>query len=677
MTQNATRPLFSFAIITDTHLTVDTDFAEGGSEATRKLTRLYKDVVERVNAMNPAFVVHLGDMGDPVPVSQKYGASAQVFQDASRPFSVPYHVVPGNHDIGEKLHKALPHRDDQVSMTSASIAQYVQTHGPDRYSFEHEGCLFLVLNTLLLNSGMAEEQAQWEWLTQTLSENAGKRIFVFTHYPMYLAARDEPDYYDNLEEPARTRIIDLLQKHKVEAYFAGHVHNFFYDYLDGLHQTVLPSAGILRSDYMEMFRAQPTREMGSFDPAKLGFLWVDVYADRHVPHFVRSSENLPYRTHSWRSTGATVTMDLRLPWCEETDIPCAWGLEIFERKEIRNDYPLAALWEMGITDLRVPISDLLKPRVSNRVKQLTALGHKFTIVSFGLPTAARRAAIADHANGIKAIEVVAFLDQWTGFAPGLKYLRQGSDFAVYLNAVRPEVEGWTTHHGLHTDLAEEVAWVLDQPDLRGAVDGFVFGIRRGVGPCDGLKAVQGCLDGTDFKPMLHIPNVGMFWSTKHNETLTENAEISRTAEAAMLARVHPDISFVVDNFVELERGYCGCQGLVDRFYNPKDGSRVLTSLNALLPGSLAHVTCHDTMAGRVLTGDHDAGRVVLICENNEVAGRPIKDTFDDLTLEKRGRLIHLTNGKEINASLQDALEARISADASQPPCLLILPRLPE
>ncbi len=379
---------------------------------------------------------------------------------------------------------------------------------------------------------------------------------------------------------------------------------------------MLPSAGILRTDYMELFRACPAREMGSFDPAKLGFLWVDVYADRHVPHFMRSSQDLPYRTHSWNSTGASVTMDLRLPWCEETDIPCAWGLEIFERNEVRNDYPLAALWEMGITDLRVPISDLLKPRVSHRVKQLMALGHRFTIVSFGLPNAARRAAIADHASGIKAVEVVAFLDQWADFAPGLKEMRQSGDLAVYLNTVRPEVEGWTTHHGLHADLTDEIAWVQDQSDLQGAIDGFVFGIRRDVTPFDGLKAVQDCLAGTPFKPLLHIPNVGMFWSTKHNETLSETAEISRTAEAAMLARAYPEISFVVDNFVELERGYCGCQGLVDRFYNPKDGSRALTGLNALLPAQLANLTCHETEAGRILSADFDGGRVALICDTH-------------------------------------------------------------
>ena len=354
---------------------------------------MYDDLIARVNAMNPEFVVHLGDITDPVPVSPEFDDSAQVFHKASEVFSMPYYLVPGNHDVGEKIHPALPKINDEVSITKHAIDQYEQHFGRQRYSFEHGGCLFLVINTMLLNSGLEEEQEQWDWLEKTLHDNVGKRVFVFAHYPLYLSARDEPDFYDNIDEPARARLIELLEHYKVEGYYAGHVHNFFYNYLNGMHQFVLPSTGIIRTDYMEFFRTPPTREMGSFDPAKLGFFWVDVYADRHVPYLIRASDELPYRTHSWNSNGSSVTVDLRIPWCDEVDIPTPWGLEIFERKHVRNDYPLAALWEMGIKDCRIPISDLLNPRVSDRVKQLSALGHRFTVVMFGPPNEARRAAL--------------------------------------------------------------------------------------------------------------------------------------------------------------------------------------------------------------------------------------------------------------------------------------------
>ncbi len=331
-------PIFSFAIVADSHLSKKENLSfESGDAYGSKLAAMYDDLVAHVNAMGPAFVVHLGDITDPVPVSPEFADSARIFHNASGVFDMPYYLVPGNHDIGEKIHPALPNINDKVSITKHAIEQYQHHFGEQRYSFEHEGCLSLVINTMLLNSGLEEEQEQWDWLEETLHDNSGKRVFVFAHYPLYLSARDEPDFYDNIDEPARSRLIELLEHCKVEGYYAGHVHNFFYNYLNGMHQFVLPSTGIIRTDYMEFFRTTPTREMGRFDPAKLGFFWVDVYADRHVPYLIRASDEHPCRTHSWNSTGSTVTVDLRIPWCDEVDIPTPWGLEIFERKHVRSN----------------------------------------------------------------------------------------------------------------------------------------------------------------------------------------------------------------------------------------------------------------------------------------------------------------------------------------------------
>ena len=667
------RPLFSFAIVADTHLTRQENLSfEGGDTYGSKLAARYDDLVARVNAMAPEFVVHLGDITDPVPVSPEFDNSAQVFHKASEVFSMPYYLVPGNHDVGEKIHPALPKINDKVSITTSAIEQYEQHFGKQRYSFEHEGCLFLVINTMLLNSGLEEEQEQWDWLVQVLSDNADKRIFIFAHYPLYLSARDEPDFYDNIDEPARTRLIDLLEHYKAEGYYAGHVHNYFYNYLNGMHQFVLPSTGIIRTDYMEFFRTPPTREMGSFDPAKLGFFWVDVYPDRHVPYLIRASDELPYRTHSWNRNGSSVTMDLRMPWCDEADIPSAWGIEIFERKHVRNDYPIAALWEMGITDLRIPIFDLLDPRVSNRVKQLSALGHRFTVVMFGLPNEERRAALADHSAGIKAIEVVALFEQWQEFAAPLKELRQGSDFEVYLHAVRPEVEGWTTHHGMQADLTDEVDWVLSQTDLADAVDGFVFGIRRDMPTFDGYAAVRRCLSGTRYKALLHVPCVDMFWAAESNDEVAEKDELARVAEATLLARANPDLSIVIDNFVELDRGYCSCWGLVDRLYNPKDGSRVVTILNTLLPQQLRNLTSQETTGGRVLSAECDDGMALLITPNRCPAPSEFSDHFPDGIADRQGTLVDLVSGMKMSTTLREAIAKRAGQDIPQSPVLLLV-----
>ena len=673
MNNDSDHPIFSFAIVADTHLTRSEILSFEGSDASgNRLGALYDDLVARVNAMNPAFVVHLGDITDPVPVSPEFGGSAEVFHKASEVFSMPYYLVPGNHDIGEKIHPALPKINDQVSITKRAIGQYEQHFGHQRYSFEHEDCLFVVVNTMLLNSGLEEEHEQWDWLKQTLSDGVDKRIFIFAHYPLYLSARDEPDYYDNIDEPARTQLIDLLAQYPVEGYYAGHVHNFFYNYLNEMHQFVLPSTGIIRADYMEFFRAAPTREMCSFDPDKLGFFWVDVYADRHVPYMIRTNDKHPYRIHSLNTTASSVTADLRIPWCEEVDIPTPWGLEIFERKHIRNDYPLAALWEMGIKDCRIPVYDLLNPRISDRVKQLSALGHRFTVVMFGLPNEERLAALAEHSTGIKAVEVVGLFHQWPEFAASLKKLRQKSDFEIYLHAVRPEVEGWTSTHGMHVDLTDEVEWVLSQADLEGAVDGFVFGIRRNMSPLDGYTAARQCLAGTNYKPQLHVPSVGMFWATVPNDVDGDNEELARVAEATLLARANPDISVVIDNFVEIDRGYCCCRGLVDRLYNPKDGSRVVRSLNTLLPQHLNDLTSHETSGDRILSADFDGGTVILILPNNPAAADDQNDDLPGDFANKQGTLVNLANGKEMDANLREIIAKRAEEETPQSPVLLLL-----
>jgi 3',5'-cyclic AMP phosphodiesterase CpdA len=255
--------LFSFAIIADTHITDEEAKAIDCSHQTgKKAASLYCDLIERVNSMEPAFVVHLGDITHPTPISPDYGETALAFHKASEIFSMPYYLVPGNHDIGEKIFPALPKLDEQITITKRNIGLYEQHFGRQRFSFQHQDCLFIVINSMLINSGLEEEQEQWDWLEQTLQNHAGDRVFVFSHYPLYLSAKDELAHYDNVDEPGRSRMLDLLQQFNVEGFYAGHVHNFFYNYLDGMHQFVLPSTSIARHDYLEFFRTTPTREIG-------------------------------------------------------------------------------------------------------------------------------------------------------------------------------------------------------------------------------------------------------------------------------------------------------------------------------------------------------------------------------------------------------------------------------
>jgi hypothetical protein len=144
------------------------------------------------------------------------------------------------------------------------------------------------------------------------------------------------------------------------------------------------------------------------------------------------------------------------------------------------------------------------------------------------------------------------------------------------------------------------------------------------------------------------------------------------AEATLLARANPDLSVVIDNFVELDRGYCSCWGLVDRLYNPKDGSRILSSLDSLLPRQLSNLSIFETKQHRVMLGESDAGHVLLIIANNETAITEPKNHLPDQLLDQQGTLIDLVTGEEMDASYRTLSASIGSVNRQASPTLLTL-----
>ena len=97
---------------------------------------------------------------------------------------------------------------------------------------------------------------------------------------------------------------------------------------------------------------------------------MDVHAHGHVAHFLRldgrepsGSETALPPVHSKINVHAPVGVDLRHPWVEWMDIAATGGVQEFERKHTRNDYPVVALWETGARKARVPLQDLVDPAV--------------------------------------------------------------------------------------------------------------------------------------------------------------------------------------------------------------------------------------------------------------------------------------------------------------------------
>ena len=74
-------------------------------------------------------------------------------------------------------------------------------------------------------------------------------IFLFSHYPLYVSNPNEPESYDNIDEPGRSWLIDLIETYNPEALFTAHVHNFWYDVIGETEYYIVPSTCFVRHDY--------------------------------------------------------------------------------------------------------------------------------------------------------------------------------------------------------------------------------------------------------------------------------------------------------------------------------------------------------------------------------------------------------------------------------------------
>ena len=594
---------YSFAVITDTHLNEAEDRCSSPFDVNRRANRRMRYVVRTLNQREVGFVINVGDLIHPVPaLPERYAKAAGLFHEQVKDLRHPLYLVPGNHDIGDKPNNWAPAAgicDDYLALWDAHF-------GADFHAFDHEGDRFVVINAQLINSGLDREKAQVDWLEAELAASQGKRIFLFSHYPPYFSAPDEVENYDNLGEPGRSWLLDLLERHDVEALLAGHVHNFWYNRYAGTDCYLLPSTSFVRQDYSEMYRARPGAgdEAGRNDRPKLGYAIMHVYEHGHTIEFVRTFgeeivENddaplaarfVPERLHPRTNTVSSLGFDMRQNWMELVEIPPTGGLDEFDRKEVRNDYPLMALWDMGIRKLRVPMRDLMVPRTRERMRMLRLHGHQFTLFSFGAPDRAERALILAHQDIFSAWEISVNWNVFEREAPVIAEIARKAAMPVYLSRLRSfdelreEAAGRYYHvinQGFLAADQAQMRGILDRPDLRGAIDGFVFRLTADRHPLDGIREASEVAASLGTLASVHLRMCGS------NPADTQEDDVwvaGRVAEALVAVAAFDNVSVYVDTFIDNDRGYFVRNGVLDRLCNPRPSFHVIRNLTGLLNG---------------------------------------------------------------------------------------------
>jgi 3',5'-cyclic AMP phosphodiesterase CpdA len=624
------KKLFTMVVVADTHLSEQDMESNSPFPVNRLANGRMKHVVQDINALNPDFVINLGDLIHPVPgVPDAYSEAVNRFIEQTSKLNCKQYLVPGNHDVGDKPIDWSP----AGTVCDEYLALWEKYFGDHFYAFEQQGCHFLVINAQIINTGLAAEQAQREWLQGYLKEHKGERFFANIHYPPFLTEATEPEHYDNIGEPGRSWLLDLLEQYQVEALFAGHVHNFWFNRYASTDCYLLPSTAFVRQDYSEMYRVPPKDgdEYGRNDDAKLGYFKVNVYEHGHVCHIIRTygqlavegdQAQLPVRTeavHPAEHQHAPLGFDLRQTWSEILEIPPSGGLDEFIRKPVRNDYPLMAVWEMGVKKLRVPLQDLENDYVRERMAVLQQHGQEFTVFSFGVATLVQIELLNQYQGLVHSWELAFAKHDLEAIVAQLKALPETFGIDIYLSRLRTHDDAkqgggryfHVINHGYALADKEMMTTLLTRYELHSVISGFVLRMAWADQPWNIISDAGLLAQELDTRFSVHARMAGENPAEANYDDLANANRISASLVAAMTQQ---RVDVFVDTFADNDRGYFVKNGVVDRLYNPRIGSQVVRNLYAELnqQSELSADNSYSLAHGQVLTFSNAENDFVLV-----------------------------------------------------------------
>jgi len=206
---------FSFAVVSDTHF-VRREF---DSHSERKNNPLEVDaylenvtyalapMMDALRELDPDFIFITGDIVEPGEPEETVGdlrAALEFFSTCE----IPIVYARGNLDDCEAF-KAIV-RPPMASLLNLELNE-------NYFSFEVDGCLFLVLDTEI----WSQEQCLWvEQVLKAGKKNGFQHTFVLGHHPIWPVARQ---FFTHLE--FHQNLVRLFNDFDVDAYFCGHTHN--------------------------------------------------------------------------------------------------------------------------------------------------------------------------------------------------------------------------------------------------------------------------------------------------------------------------------------------------------------------------------------------------------------------------------------------------------------------
>lgn len=174
---------------------------------TRTGINIFSSQRDEINCLDPDFVIDVGDLIDGGYVDDKARTEEMwnEFDTIVEQFTVPFVMVPGNHDIWDTSSREI----------------YERRYGKTYFSFDHKGAHFIALDSEISVDRIDEKQINWLKRDLAANRNASA-IFVFLHKPFWQT--------DHVPDGANIYwmrdVHPLLVEYGVSAVFAGHKHAY-------------------------------------------------------------------------------------------------------------------------------------------------------------------------------------------------------------------------------------------------------------------------------------------------------------------------------------------------------------------------------------------------------------------------------------------------------------------
>jgi 3',5'-cyclic AMP phosphodiesterase CpdA len=224
-------------LVSDTHLSPDAPEAQANWEA----------VLRHVAEAAPDAVIHLGDL-------TQDGAHDRGHLEYGRRqldrLPVPWHAVPGNHDIGDNPWDGSP---PGITVNAARCQSWLDAVGPDNWTLTAGNWTLLGLNAQLFGSGLAAEEQQWSWLEEQIRGcHDDQAIALLSHKPFTASDAElgSSPVYRFVPQPAWQRLAGL-SGNRLGLVLSGHVHQYRDVHMNGVAHLWVPTTWTVLPDEIQ------------------------------------------------------------------------------------------------------------------------------------------------------------------------------------------------------------------------------------------------------------------------------------------------------------------------------------------------------------------------------------------------------------------------------------------